>query len=109
MSDLREKAQALVDLWGKRGSREATGEEIADMAEQECQLYRELRAALAADGTVGVAPIGWLYRGGGSQPPEDKWDAWSYSHGPERPFISWTHQEVMPVYAAAAAKGEGNE
>lgn len=48
-TDLREKAQALLDLWDKRGSREFTGVEIVDMAEQECQLYRELRAALAAD------------------------------------------------------------
>lgn len=49
-----------------------------------------------------VAPIGWLVRGGGGPltPVEDGYDVWHYRHGPSEPYLAWTRQEKMPVYAA---------
>lgn len=49
-----------------------------------------------------AVPEGWLYRGGGPHPVSDS-DQWRYQHGPDRPVLTWEHQEIKPVYAAPPA------
>lgn len=65
------------------------------------------RAGWAAREAAAWRPIGWLVRGGGGPltPVGDGYNEWQYRHGPDEPYLAWTHQEKMPVYATPPPPG----